>query len=524
MSTVNFRKTTTCLKVIVVCFMSLSFIDSARSQQLDQALAHVDGETSVLVRIDPNAIDGLVSKVKPKDQDRGQTVLQHRLNQTREILDGDPVWLTVGFPLPALKVRILVHDPDGKRIEALKDLWDFPKPYPFGLEQQVVIKPLSDASSNKPADDLRLKQWKKLMTSAKGAPNGEGRIQFVCLPPTRLYETYRELQVSLPDYFGGGPVALLTDGLQSASGSIDPKNGILESTINSASPAAATAFADRATGLINRWRGAEFLAAAQQLLTSQEPIERESSNFRPIVQQFEQSTFQPTESQVRWLIPEGKDWQSNKIIELLIGPAANRSALKRLRNLALGILNYESACRYFPPPSASRGPEGPTGLSWRVHILPFLGEKALFDKFAIDEPWDSDTNIKLLPEMPDIYSDYGTKLLAPVNAKPGYTTVVAPITENTILGAPRKVTFNAISDGSSNTVLLVVVKESLAVPWTAPQDYVFDRDKPGAGLKFNDGKTQVVLCDGSSLSLVKNNNWLRLFEMNDGSSVQPREK
>jgi len=524
MSTVNFRKTTTCLTVIAVCFVSLSFIDSARGQQLDQALAHVDGETSVLVRVDPNAIDGLISEVKPKDEDRGQTVLQHRLNQTREILDGDPVWLTIGFPLPPLKVSILVHDPDGKRIEALKGLWDFSKPNSFGLKQQVVIKPLSEASSKRPADDLRLKQWKKLMVSLKDAPNSEGKIQFACLPPVHLYDTYRELQVPLPDYFGGGPVTLLTDGLQSAAGTIDPQNGLLQSTISSASPAAATALADRATGLINRWRGAELLAAAQHLLTSQEPIERESSSFRPIVQQFEQSTFQPSESQVRWQIPAGKDWQSTKLIELLVGPASNRLSAKRVRNLALGILNYESAYRYFPPPPASRGPEGPTGLSWRVHILPFIGEQALFNKFAIDEPWDSETNIKLLPEMPDVYSDYGAKLLAPMNAKPGYTTVVAPISKNTIIGAPRNITFSAITDGSSNTVLLVVVKDSMAVPWTAPQGYVFDRDKPGAGLKFTDGKTPVAFCDGSCLSLVKNNDWLSLFEMNEGKPVQPRDK
>ncbi len=522
MNTASFRKTTTCLTVIAVCFVSLSFIDSARSQQLDQVLTHINGETSVLIRIDPKAIDGLIGKAKPKDIDRGQTVLQHRLNQTREILDGDPVWLTVGFPLPPLKVRIFVHDPDGKRIATLKDLWNLPKPYPFGREHQLVIKPLSEASLKRPAGDLRLKQWKKLMTSTKDTPNVEGGIQFACLPPALLYDTYRELQVSLPDYFGGGPVALLTDGLQSAAGTIDLQNGLLESTINSASPAAATAFADRATELVNRWRGMGFIAAAQQLLTSQEPIERETSNLGPIVQQFQRSTFEPTENQVRWQITEGKDWQVNKMIELLIGPTANRSAEKRLRNLALGILNYESAYRYFPPPLASRGPEGPTGLSWRVHILPFIGEQTLFNKFAIDEPWDSDTNIKLLPKMPDVYSDYGAKLLAPVNGKAGYTTVVAPLSENTILGAPRNITFSAITDGSSNTVLLLVVKDSMAVPWTAPQGYVFDRDKPDAGLKFTDGKTPVAFCDGSCLSLVKDNDWLGLFEMNEGNVVQPR--
>ena len=143
----------------------------------------------------------------------------------------------------------------------------------------------------------------------------------------------------------------------------------------------------------------------------------------------------------------------------------------------------------------------------------------LYQKFALDEPWDSPTNIKLLPLMPNIYSDYGSKLLAPASAKPGYTTVVAPSSENTILGSPKKVTFRSITDGTSNTILLVIVKDSLAVPWTAPQDYVFDPKQPAAGLKFTDGKVPVVFCDGSDSLVSKDNDvqtWVGTFEMNDG--------
>jgi hypothetical protein len=162
-----------------------------------------------------------------------------------------------------------------------------------------------------------------------------------------------------------------------------------------------------------------------------------------------------------------------------------------------------------------------------VHILPFLGqnELKLYKKFALDEPWDSRTNIKLLSEMPDIYHDYGSKLLAPANAKPGYTTVVAPISDNTIIGSPKRVTFGSISDGTSNTVLLVVVKNSLSVPWTAPQDYVFDRTNPAAGLKFTSGKVPVAWCDGSTDLLSSDNDneaWLGSFEMNDGRVIRAK--
>jgi hypothetical protein len=520
MSTVILPKSTICLTAAIAIFLaSFGSIKSANGQQLDHALAHVDGETSIVVRVDSKAFDTLLGTAKQKDKGLGETVLQQRLQQTRKILAGDPIWLTVGFPLPPFDITILVRDPEDKRIEELKDLWDFPN----NPEHSFTIKPLSAFPTTKPADAVRLEQWKQLMAPAKDALNGESTIQFACLPPAHLYDTYRELNVTLPDYLGGGPATLLTDGLRSVSGSINLNTGMLGAAINSASPAAATAFADRATELVNRRRAAGLIATAKQLLNQQGLDENENLQARPIVQQFDQSTFKAVNNQVRWRIPGDKDWQSNKMITLLVGPVANRSATKRLRNLALGILNYESAHGHFPPPTESRGPDAATGLSWRVHILPFFGESNLYQRFALDEPWDSETNLKLLPEMPAIYSDYGAKLLAPVNAKPGYTSVVAPMGDKTILGSPKRVTFSSISDGTSNTILLVVVKDSLAVPWTAPQDYVFDRDEPAAGLKFTNGKTPVVFGDGSSRFLIENNTWLRLFEMNDGNVAVARE-
>ena len=39
-------------------------------------------------------------------------------------------------------------------------------------------------------------------------------------------------------------------------------------------------------------------------------------------------------------------------------------------------------------------------LSWRVAILPFIGEQNLYNRFRLDQPWDSPHNIALLPLMP----------------------------------------------------------------------------------------------------------------------------
>src|SRR4051794_18437278 len=43
-------------------------------------------------------------------------------------------------------------------------------------------------------------------------------------------------------------------------------------------------------------------------------------------------------------------------------------------------------------------------LSWRVAILPFLEENALYERFHLDDAWDSPHNRALLEEMPRVYA------------------------------------------------------------------------------------------------------------------------
>ena len=113
MNRLNFHKAITCLAVYAACFTTLLY-----GQETDPAFAHITAETCVLVRIDAAALDGLIQEIRPTDAAIKQIELQRRLKQTREILNGDPVWLTVGFPQMPLATKVLVRDPGGKRIKA----------------------------------------------------------------------------------------------------------------------------------------------------------------------------------------------------------------------------------------------------------------------------------------------------------------------------------------------------------------------------------------------------------------------
>ena len=64
------------------------------------------------------------------------------------------------------------------------------------------------------------------------------------------------------------------------------------------------------------------------------------------------------------------------------------------------------------PPAATHK-NGKPVLSWRVAILPWLEEFALYQRFHLDEPWDSSHNKALLKEMPRVYAPVTHKETTP---------------------------------------------------------------------------------------------------------------
>src|ERR1044072_3020233 len=83
------------------------------------------------------------------------------------------------------------------------------------------------------------------------------------------------------------------------------------------------------------------------------------------------------------------------ILVALLLPAvqAAREAARRgqcannMRQLAIGLINYENAKKYLPPGGVSQGDGGiPSGAVWSIFILPYVEEQALYDKYDFNEP------------------------------------------------------------------------------------------------------------------------------------------
>jgi len=160
-----------------------------------------------------------------------------------------------------------------------------------------------------------------------------------------------------------------------------------------------------------------------------------------------------------------------------------RSRMNKFKQIALGVLNHESARGRFP--TSSYDAQGRPLLSWRVHILPYMEQMALYKQFRLDEPWDSEHNRKLIDQMPDVFADPDPSVRAAIGDK-GRTTFVAPLGEGLIFGTKEGTKFKELKDGSSNTILTVEVTPERAVVWTKPDDWEVDASNPLDGVKRSD--------------------------------------
>jgi len=154
-------------------------------------------------------------------------------------------------------------------------------------------------------------------------------------------------------------------------------------------------------------------------------------------------------------------------------------------------------------PNNSYGPDGKPLLSWRVHILPYLGENDLYQRFKLDEPWDSPNNIRLLDQMPKVYANPTERTTGPTRtyyrgfSSPGAVFEHKP-GDGKVRAANNKLRFADFQDGTSTTVL--VVEAGQPVEWTKPDDLDGSPGKPFpplGGQRLAPQKFQALMADGT---------------------------
>jgi hypothetical protein len=167
-----------------------------------------------------------------------------------------------------------------------------------------------------------------------------------------------------------------------------------------------------------------------------------------------------------------------------------------LKALSNAMHNYHDMYRHFPS-AAIRDPQGRPLLSWRVGLLPLLGEDELYKQFHLDEPWDSAHNKPLIAKMPEVFTPDSPKL-----REEGKTTLLVPVGKQTIFGPKDGVRIRDITDGTTNTILIVNADWARGVEWTRPEDLnvdgvdakriLFGSRKDGFAAAFADGSVRFI--------------------------------
>lgn len=167
-------------------------------------------------------------------------------------------------------------------------------------------------------------------------------------------------------------------------------------------------------------------------------------------------------------------------------------AAKKMWTITLAIHYYYDNHLMFPEAYSYDKAAGKPLLSWRVHLLPFIGHEELYKKFKLNEPWDSEHNKSLIAEMPSLYAAPGG-----ANRQEGKTCYLTIRGAGSAFPPEKRIGLRDIKDGTSNTIMIVETNEAAAITWSKPEDYLLS-DKPFDGLR-RDGAAGyiVIMCDGA---------------------------
>ncbi len=189
-----------------------------------------------------------------------------------------------------------------------------------------------------------------------------------------------------------------------------------------------------------------------------------------------------------------------------------------LKQVGLAMHHFHDTYNHFPTADGNgeSGDGKKSGLSWRVHLLPYLEQAELYNQFHLDEAWDSPHNMALVNQMPDVFKVQGVD-------QPGLTTMHVFASPGTPFDPEKPIGLRDITDGSSNTIMAVVAGPETAGPWTKPGGLTLDTANPAGVLGTLGPMFPVVFCDGAvkNISVNVDRQVLSyLIQINDGNPVE----
>ncbi len=209
----------------------------------------------------------------------------------------------------------------------------------------------------------------------------------------------------------------------------------------------------------------------------------------------------------------------------------NERCENNLRRIYQAFAEYADANGAYPP-AFTVDAEGRKLHSWRVLLLPYLENEALFAQIRLDEPWNSDWNSQFHSQTPNVFKCASTpESLGDKTCRCAFSVVLSDDgksgegeeggVETAFRADGTSVAPEDLRDGASNTVLCV--ERKAPVCWMAPDveptaaRVLAENEKPvreradfgswhgrGANALFFDGSTRFLSekLDGGVLRLL----------------------
>jgi hypothetical protein len=187
-----------------------------------------------------------------------------------------------------------------------------------------------------------------------------------------------------------------------------------------------------------------------------------------------------------------------QIAQAVVAPARRNAqqsmTMNSLKQLGLAIHNYNDVHKHLPPRCLTDR-QGKPLLSWRVALLPFIEQQALYNQISLDKPWDSRENKGfadiVIPVLQSGEPSNKTRFRVPVLAGSLWQ------------GDDPPKQFKDVIDGTSHTIAVIHAPASAAVEWSNPEPWVLSEDDPMSDVFGDRDRVEVVFLDGAAKTFAR---------------------
>lgn len=169
------------------------------------------------------------------------------------------------------------------------------------------------------------------------------------------------------------------------------------------------------------------------------------------------------------------------------------------KQVALALHNYNATWGALPP--AVTTDAGRPMHSWRVLILPYLEQPALYQSYNFNQPWNGPDNRKLAGSMPGLYG-------CPSHRSAGHTgnSIVAITGPGTMFDGRNSRSIESLKPGESACTVCFAEIADTDIPWMEPRDL----DMTNMSFRINDPKRpsiSTVHPGGPTIGMVDGSIW-----------------